>query len=320
MSHEKEDAQLAAELAPALALLGALAETANITRAAEVLGMPQPTASRRLAALAERVGAPLTVPAGRGVRLTKVGALLAASAERALTTLAGGLRQVRAEIDPERGRVVLGFLHLLGRSLVPELVRGFRASHPHVRFGLVQGSRQDVLDRLHGGEIDLALVSPPPADGALTTVVLAEEELFLAVPSGHRLAGRRRVRFAELAGDDFVLHEPGYGLRRITDELCAEAGFRPSVAFEGQESDTVRGLVAAGLGVALLTRFAPEPPAGVVELPLTPRVAREIALVWPAADPLTPAVRAFRDHVLEWPGSNGLEWSGEISGDPGDPR
>ncbi|WP_199434026.1 LysR family transcriptional regulator [Qaidamihabitans albus] len=297
-SLESTDDRVVAELAPQAALLAALGETGNLTRAAESLGIPQPTASRRLAALGELLGAPVTVPDGRGIRLSRAGVLLADATTRAVGILHGGARRAREEIEPERGHVVLGFLHLLGRSLVPGLLRDFRAHHPHARFSLVQGSRQDVLDRLGTGAIDVALVAPPPDDPAVASGVLAEEELFLSVPADHRLAGRGQVRVAELRREEFVLLEPGYGLRQITDELCARAGFTPTIAFEGQESDTVRGLVAAGLGVALLPKFGPAAPAGVAEVPLSPTVTRSIGLVWPARTPLTPAVAAFRDFVL----------------------
>ncbi|OZM75123.1 LysR family transcriptional regulator [Amycolatopsis antarctica] len=293
------DHQLAADIAPDLALLVALGRMGNVTRAAELLGVPQPTVSRRLAALAERVGAPLTLPAGRGIQLTSVAKLLVAGAERALAELAAGARQAREELEPGRGHVVLGFLHLLGRSLVPELLREFRRNHPHVRFRLVQGSRDDVLAHLRAGEVDLAFVAPlPTGDDTLAGHVMSEQELLLSVPESHRLAGRRQVRVAELAEEDFVMLERGYGVRQITDELCAAAGFRPRITFEGQESDTVRGLVAAGLGVALLPQFEPALPAGVVELPLRPRATRSIGLVWRDGLYLTPAVRTFREFVL----------------------
>ncbi|MBN6036703.1 LysR family transcriptional regulator [Amycolatopsis sp. 195334CR] len=299
MLNESTDQRFVQELAPDLALLAALRVTNNITRAAELVGLPQPTASRRLGALGRRLGASLTAPDGRGVRLTRPGQLLADTAERALLLLESGARLAREEVHPDRGHVVLGFLHLLGRSLVPSLLAGFRRAHPNVRFSLAQGSRQDVLDRLRAGELDLALVAPLPADPAFESFTLTHEELRLSVPTGHPLATRDRVHTGELAEEAFVTLEPGYGLRQITDELCAAAGFTPSIAFEGQESDTVRGLVAAGMGVALLPRFEPGPPAGVAEVPLEPPVTRTIGLVWSAGTDLTPAVRAFRAHVLD---------------------
>jgi DNA-binding transcriptional LysR family regulator len=285
-------------LAPRLAVLRALAQEEHVTRVAEVVGLPQPTVSRWLTAIGEELGAPVVEKVGRGVRLTRAGRLLADAAERSMAVLEAGWRQASEEVDPERGQVVVGFLHLLGRSLVPELVRGFREAHPHVRFRLVQNSRQAVLDQLARGDIDLALVAPPPDEPEFTTALLHDQELVLAVPATHRLAGRAEVRPAELADDDFVVLEHGYGMRQITDDLCAAAGFTPRVTFEGQEIETLRGLVAAGLGVALLTRSEVTATPDVVELPVTPRVTRTFALAWRAAIPLPPAVTAFRDHAM----------------------
>jgi LysR family transcriptional activator of glutamate synthase operon len=300
VAHESSETLLAAQLAPNLALLAALHEVPNVTRAAELLGVPQPTLSRRLAALGRELGAPVTVADGRGVRLTRAGALLAEGAVAALAGLESGTRRALEEIQPDTGHIVLGFLHLLGRSLVPSLLRDYRAVNPRVRFTLIQGSRQEMLDRLTSGELDFALLAPLPADDpALDSVKFAEQEIQLSVPHAHRLAGRHEVSIPELRDEQFVMLEPGYGLRKITDELCAQAGFTPSIAFEGQESDTVRGLVAAGLGVALLPRFEPREPAGVTEVPLKPRLTRTIGLTWRAGERLTPAAGKFRDQVYE---------------------
>lgn len=301
MVNDSANADLTLDLAGNAALLRTLKLTGNLTRAAERLGIPQPTASRRIAALGEALGAPLTAPYGRGIRLTRAGRLLADAAERAVDVLDTGVRAAREEIHPEHGHVALGFLHLLGRSLVPTLLADFRAAHPHARFSLLQGSRQDVLDKLRRGTVDLAVLAPPPAEPGLESAPLAQQELFVSVPSGHRLAGRDRVGVTELRPEVFVMLEHGYGLRQITDELCASAGFLPEVAFEGQESDTVRGLVAAGLGIALLPKFQPGSPSGVTEVPLDPPVTRTLGLAWPGEQPLPPTVVAFRDFVLSRP-------------------
>jgi LysR family transcriptional regulator, transcription activator of glutamate synthase operon len=213
---------------------------------------------------------------------------------------AGAAREVREEIDPGSGRIVLGFLHLLGRTLVPSLIRTFRERNPGVRFVLAQGSRQDMLRMLREGEIDLVFVAPMPLeDPDLAGRPLAEQELVLSVPPSHRFATRARVRAEELAGEELVTLEHGYGLRQITDDLCAAAGFEPRIAFEGQESETVRGLVAAGLGVAILPREPGlhTPGSAVVEIPLSPPVFRTIGVSWHAGERLTPVVRAFRDHA-----------------------
>ncbi|MFD9741514.1 LysR family transcriptional regulator [Umezawaea sp. NPDC059074] len=284
-------------LAPRLAVLRALAQEEHITKVAEVVGLPQPTVSRWLAAMGEELGAPVVERVGRGVRLTRAGRLLAEAAERAMGVMEAGWRQASEEVDPERGQVVLGFLHMLGRSVVPELVRGFREAHPLVRFRLVQNSRQEMLDQLDRGEIDLVIVAPPPDSPGVEVAFLLEQELVLVVPAGHRLASRESVRVAELVDEDFVVLEHGYGMRQITDELCAAAGFVPRVTFEGQEIETLRGLVGAGLGVALLTRSL-SAGAGVVEVAVSPRAGRTFALGWRVGGSLPPAVVAFREHVL----------------------
>ena len=285
-------------LAPLLAQFAAVARQEHVTRAAAELGMPQPTLSRAVARLEAELGVTLLAREGRTVRLTRAGELFRSAVERALAEVERGAEAARAEADPVGGRVAFGFLHTMGSETVPMLLRGFRASHPRVRFQLVQEYTEYMLQRLRAGELDLCLVSPRPDGPELTSRRLGEQRLRLVVPAEHRLAGRQRVRLGEVADDPFVMLEPGYGLRRITDALCAEAGFTPRVSFEGEEAETLRGMVAAGLGVAVLPpATAPRPE--VAELALTSAGARrELALVWVTGRPLTPPVEAFRSYVL----------------------
>jgi DNA-binding transcriptional LysR family regulator len=289
---------LTTALAPRLAVLRALAREQHVTRAAEEVGLPQPTVSRWLAELGRDLGAPVVVRVGRGVRLTRAGQLLAEAAERAMSDLAAGVRRAAEEADPERGRVVFAFLHTMGGVHVPALLRAFRARHPEVRFTLMQAAHEEMLTRVRAGVADLALTSPLPAQDGLRGAALYRQPLVLAVPREHRLAGRGRIAVSELAGEPLVGMKPGYGLRQITDEMCAEAGFRPVLGFEGDEVDTVRGLVAAGLGLALLPAAEPGPPPGVAEVPLRPAATRTVGLVWATERPLAPAARLFRDFAI----------------------
>jgi DNA-binding transcriptional LysR family regulator len=299
---EDRSATLAAELAPRLAVLRALGDTEHVTRAAEATGLAQPTVSRWLAELGAELGAPVIDRVGRGARLTRGGTLLAAAAGRAMAELEAGCRQAVEEADPDAGRVVFAFLHTMGVIRVPALLRAFRRRHPKVRFSLVQAGHEELLGRLRAGEVDLALTAPlPTGDPGLAEAVLLEQPLVLAVPAGHRLAGRRRVRVAELVEEEFIGFKPGHGLRGIADQACAAAGFTPRMSFVGEEADTVRGLISAGLGVALISPAEPAPPRGVVELPVAPRVSRTIGLVWARDRALPAAAERFRDFVLAPP-------------------
>jgi DNA-binding transcriptional LysR family regulator len=291
------DQTLLVEMAPRVALLNALAAEGNLTRAAAAIGVPQPTASRWLAALSVELETPVVVPDGRGLQLSRAGACLADAAARASAELSAGIRRARDEADPERGHVVLAFLHTMGERRVPDQLRAFRRRHPRVQFTLVQGAHEDLLDQIRHGRADLLLTAPLPGRDEFDELALETQHLVLVVPADHRLAGRSHVRMAELAGEQFIGMKPGYGLRTIVDGLAAAAGFTPALAFEGEEVHTVRGLVAAGLGVAVVPPADPGPSAGVVEIALRPVAERRIGLVWSASRPLPPAAAAFLDFV-----------------------
>ncbi|MEW1957006.1 LysR family transcriptional regulator [Kineococcus sp. NPDC059986] len=282
-------------------LLVAVAETRHVTRAAELVGLQQPTVSRTLARLQRALGVPLVVPDGRGIRLTAAGRALAEVAGRALAELDRGVRTVRDDDAVDTGRVALGFLHTLGAAAVPGLVRAFRQEHPGVRFQLQQGAAAAVLDQLTAGEVDLVLTSPVPDRPGLLADPLVEQPLVVGFPADHPLAVEGPVALSAVADEEFVLFEPGYGLREAAEALFAHHGVVPRVAFEGQDSHTLRGLVAAGLGVAVLPsaqRGTSEAFAGVVERPLTgPGSTRVVGLVR-RDEPLPRVAAAFRDVVL----------------------
>ncbi len=268
-------------LAPRLAQFTAVARHEHVTRAAQELGMPQPTLSRALVRLEEDLGVALFARHGRTLSLTPAGHAFRASAERMLTDLDRATESLRADADPSAGKVAFGFLHTLGSETVPGLIRTFRTDHPRVRFQLVQNYGEAMIERLRAGDLDLCLTSPVPDSPDLVARRLDEQKLRLVC-----------IR------DRFVTLEPGFGLRRITDALCAEAGFTPRVAFEGEEAETLRGLVAAGLGVALLPPPA-VPRPGVAELTVTaPRAVREIGVAWVDGHQDTPPVAAFKKFLL----------------------
>ncbi|MGW4030032.1 LysR family transcriptional regulator [Streptomyces sp. NPDC004838] len=298
LSHSGYEEDTSLLLAPRLAYFAAVARHEHVTRAAQELGVPQSTLSRAVVRLEKDLGVALFARKGRTVSLTPAGRTFLASVERALGEVERAAESVREDADPHAGRVAFGFLHTMGSETVPGLLRAFRADHPKVRFTLVQNYGEAMLGGLRAGDLDLCLTSPVPNEPDLVARRLDEQRLRLVVPDDHRLAARRRVRLAEAADDAFVTLEPGYGLRRITDDLCAQAGFTPKVAFEGEEAETLRGLVAAGLGVALLPPPAVARP-GVVELNVTaPRAVREIGVAWLDGHPDTPPVAAFKKFLL----------------------
>ncbi|WGL50990.1 LysR family transcriptional regulator [Nocardioides sp. BP30] len=264
-----------------LPYLVAVDATGGVTAAADELGVPQPTVSRGLARLAERLGVPVLDRDGRGVRLSAEATALLPYAERALAALHDGLAAVERLTGERADAVSLAFQHTQGRIVVPALVRALRAEHPTARFDLHQGARDACLEALDSGAADAVIVSPAlPATANVRTVHLYDEPLVLAVPPEHRLARRRRVRLQDIAAEPLLVMRTAFGLRLQVDDLLAEAGITPTIAFEGEDVQTLRGLVAAGLGVAVLPAAVPHP-TDVVEVPIGEAHAiRRIGLSW----------------------------------------
>ncbi|MFI7104093.1 LysR family transcriptional regulator [Streptomyces sp. NPDC050161] len=279
-------------MCPDLVRFEAVARLQHLSAAAAELEAPQSTVSRSIARLEEAVGTPLFDREGRGLRLTRHGRAFLARVRRGLEEIATGCEELR-QATGMPGTVAIGFLPALGTAPVPLLVSWFRARHPQARFQLVQDNAEGLLERLRAGEVDLCLTSPLPDEPGITTVPVAREPLRLVVPAGHPLAGRSRIRLTDAAHEDFVMATSGYGLRRLVNGLCAAAGFTPRVAFEGAEIATIRGFVAAGLGVAVLP---PSPVAmpGLVDLPLhDPAAYRTVGMTRVTARTPTPVVRDF---------------------------
>jgi LysR family transcriptional regulator, transcription activator of glutamate synthase operon len=271
----------------------AVVDDPNLTRAARALHLSQPALSRSLRRLEATLGVDLFDRVGRSVEPNEHGRMFAEHARRAVAAFDSGRDAVRGAAGTEEGEVRLAFLNTMGPRVVPELIGAYRRDHPRVRFRLSQAGAGTMLAELLDGSHDLLITSPRPGDERVAWRELFREPLRLAVPPDHRLAGRRRVRLAEVADDPFVVVRHEYGLRSTTEALCHAAGFEPQVAFEGEDVETLRGLVAAGLGVALLPEL-PQAPATPPLLAVADQGAvREIGLAWHRERYRSPAVVEF---------------------------
>jgi LysR family transcriptional activator of glutamate synthase operon len=270
-----------------------LAAIGNVTRAAQELRISQPGLSRAIARLERELRAPLFDREGRTLRLNHYGEIFREHAERLVAAEDTARRALAQAADPGHGEVGLAFLHTQGTALVPELLRSYRSAHPRVGFRLIQGSSERIEEAVARGHADMAITSPRPEE--LAWHPLTTERLRLAVPAGHRIAGRTELTIAEVAAEPFIVMRHGYGLRSITEDLFRAAGVRPEIAFEGEEAATLRGLVGAGLGVAVVPPGEPVP--GVAETDIA-NAQRTIGLAWVADRTRPPAVEEFRHFVI----------------------
>lgn len=274
----------------------AVAERRHVTAAAAALRVSQPTLSRALARMEAELGTRVFQRSPDGVQLTPTGQLVTAAAQDLTARYAQLRADLDAVLDPDTGVVRLAFLDSIATSLVPRVLRAFREHAPRVRVLLSQEPAHAIVADLGSGTVDLAVTSARPPGGH-GWHPLQEERLVLVVPAGHRLDGRRRVRLAELAGEELVTTPVGFGYRALVDALLRDAGVAPAVSFESQDLATIEGLVAAGLGVGIV----PEPFAGqsgTVGIAIAAEAAqRTIGLTWRTDRPLAAPAGRFRDFV-----------------------
>jgi DNA-binding transcriptional LysR family regulator len=276
-----------------------VAEREHVTRAAENLFVSQSAVSRAVTQLEEELGVPLFYRQGRAVMLSPYGRSFLEHVIRALNVLESGKRLLGEQNSEESGTVSLGFLHSLGIEMVPRLIREYRRRHPRIQFTLVQRSGRMLMEQLGEGSIDLCLSVPGLFEQSdVRWSHLLDEELIIALPQTHRLAARRTLRIAELSSEAFLALVPGHTLRIIFDKVCADSSFVPNIAFEGMDIATLRGMIAAGLGIGLVPP-APARFAGIVEIKLSQvRLIRPLGIGWVEDRYLPPCAIGFREFVV----------------------
>ncbi|WP_460827300.1 LysR family transcriptional regulator [Nostocoides australiense] len=282
-----------------------VADGMTVTEVAETYAVSQPGVSRALARLEEELGAPLLRRSGRVLRLTAAGAVFKAHLDAMMAQYDDAVAAVEQLLDPGTGIVTLAYPLSLGTWFVPGLIRDFRAAHPGVRVRVARSSVGAVgaISRLLATrEVDLEITTGRVSGPGVEWRQVAIEPLLLAVPLDHRLAGAEETELAHVAREPFIIRRAPSEMRAQVLQLCAAAGFEPDIAFEVDDLPTVRGFVAAGLGVGVvpaLGRSVPTELGPVRLIPLRDNDARrEVGIAWLSERRLLPAADLMRRFAL----------------------
>lgn len=284
-----------------LRYLVAVADVGSFTRAAESLGVAQPTLSRQLKVLEDELGAPLLHRNGRdGTTLTPAGEAVLPLARRMLADMATARRAVAEIVGLRSGRVRIGATPSLCIGILADALRVFHEQYPAIALELVESGSQPLVRALARGELDVALVIVPPEgiDPALHVTPLLRERLSVALPASGEAPARGSIGVKDLVKRPLIVPRAGYDLREATLRACAEAGVTPDFAVQGGELDAVLRLVEAGTGAAIVPDlvFAGRP--RLRRLVLNPPQYRTVALARRAEIAPTHAATAFRDTLL----------------------
>ncbi len=284
----------------------AVARHSHVTRAAEELHIAQPALSKQVSQLEQELGVALFDRVGRNVRLTEAGEALLPHARSVMSQIQAAKAEMAERVGLRSGRASVGTPPTVGTQLLPQALAAFNKEYPGIELRLHESGIQTLLDLLEAGMSDMAIVTLPVEDPALTVVPLFSEELVVAVGQDHRFAYRTNVTLQELSEDPWLLSPDNYELREATIEACRQAGFTPNVVLDGGEMDTLLRLVVAGLGITLLPSLAVQDGCcgGVTVLAVSDQqLNRSLGLVWRGDRAASPAARALRqflvDHLLE---------------------
>jgi DNA-binding transcriptional LysR family regulator len=228
----------------------------SISRAAEALGLTQPTCTARLHGLERELGAQLLVRGRRGVSLTPAGRRFLPRAVAALDSLRRGATETKAASEARGGLLAIGLASDLALYLAPRALARFAARHPQVETLVRSGHSRFVADLLRTEEIELALVSQLVLLPDLASQLLFTEAVPVVVGSSHRFARRGSVKIDELARSGLVVRDPAAYLHTVTLAFFAAGDTAPRVLMELDNTEACKRVVLSGLGAALLPEMA----------------------------------------------------------------
>lgn len=278
----------------------AVCKELHFTRAAESLGIAQPSLSQQIRLLEHELGTPLFDRSGKRTALTEAGRILQAHGFNVFHELS----QARAAIGElqglSRGSLKIGALLTVVHSILPPNVASFHRLYPQLELSVLGLRTGDIYDGLIRNELDLGIVYLPAEREELESVPLYEETLAVAAPAEHPLASGPDVELDALRDVPCVLLPKSYALRRLIDARCAELGFAPKPALEMTTMESIIAMVEQGVGVAVLPESYLRDLARprLATLPLrSPSLSLDIGVVYRKNKHLCAASRAFLEHL-----------------------
>jgi DNA-binding transcriptional LysR family regulator len=242
-----------------LRVLVEVAKRGSFSGAADALSYTQSAVSQQVATLEAETGMTLLERHARGVRVTRAGQALVEHAEGILARLEAAEAELSAIAGLRAGQLRMASFPTAGATLMPLAIATFRSTYPEVELTLSEGEPEEIAPRLRAGEFDLALLfefDEPEGVEGLKRVELLRDPMYLALPREHPLAKKSGLRLGDLRGEAWVQTSRESPCARHVVRSCHAAGFEPNVSFESDDYQTVQGLVAAGVGVALIPELA----------------------------------------------------------------
>jgi LysR family hydrogen peroxide-inducible transcriptional activator len=276
----------------------AVADVGSFTHAAQRCYVAQPSLSQQIIKLERALGQPLFERLGRTVRLTPAGRTLYERAVAILAAVEDARRRVSGSGDDGQGTVVVGVIPTIAPYLLPPAVREFQRRYPRSAVVIHEDLTEHTVENCLRGDLDLGIVALPIIDPQLHVEPLGDDELQLALPTGHRLLKQRHVTIEDLDGEPFILLSEAHCLGQQVVSLCNQQSCQPAVTCRSAQLLTVQELIAAGQGISLIPAMAARgdrSPRRKYRSFSGTRPARTLGLIWHHHRYQPPVVRRFID-------------------------
>jgi LysR family hydrogen peroxide-inducible transcriptional activator len=288
----------------------AVARERHFGKAADACYVSQPTLSVAVKKLEEELDVKLFERSANEVAVTPLGEAIVRQAQSVLEQAAAIKEIAKRGKDPLDGPLTLGVIYTIGPYLLPDLVRQMIKLNPQMPLILQENFTVKLLEMLRNGEIDCAILAEPFPDAGLATAPLYDEPFLAAVPASHPLAAQSQVSTEELKRETMLLLGSGHCFRDHVMEVCPEfAKFSSNVegirkSFEGSSLETIKHMVAAGMGVTLVPRLSVPKEAFAVKPRPRQDEERRVVLVWRRSFTRYEAIAAMRNaiYACELPG------------------
>ncbi len=277
----------------------------SFSLAAEEICLSQSTLSHQIKKLEEELGVQIFERTTRSIQPTPAGAQFLIFAKKILGEIKRA-RQIMVEFNNlEKGKLVIGTLPNIGYIGLTSLIATFHKNYPGIQLELRDANSDQLVKWLQTSDIDAALLTHTFNQDHYKLInfyPLFEDEFVLIVSKTHPLANRKKINLAEASEEKFLSTKASQGVRNLVVRACRDAGFEPDIIFESDNLETICGLVAEGLGVALLStrvvQYLPRPNLAILRL--SKKIKRTTALAIPC-ETLTPSVvTVFRDFTFQW--------------------
>ena len=289
-----------------LRILRSVAEAGSISGGAERLMISQPAVSKQLAALESAVNLGLVERLPRGVRLTHAGAVLADYARRIAAVEEQAKQAVMELQGGSRGSLRVGASTTISVYLLPEAVVTFRRKHAGVQVHLTVGPSAQIAKLIPEGELDVGFTEAAPTDPSLDSEVFREDELVAIAAPSHPTARKRTMTVDQLCAEPFVVRDTGSDTKSYVERALTEGGISVNPVLSVGSTEAVKRAVAAGLGVAIVSKLAIELEVEAKRLKVLRvnglKIRRPLYRVKRKSSPDIPAVKEFEALLSASPG------------------